>query len=163
MSAFHCLIKLCASQGAEILAVLHGHVSATCAALIGMLFTPAGVPVVRFRIRHESTQLEAGTPRKIGCEISGLAFSLAPHEGYYLPINGNIPADIKHILESSEHKISHDIKFDVIALRRAGVELGGTKCICILASDVHDVCEQVEVPTTTPADTLAAIGSVPML
>lgn len=39
----------------------------------------------------------------------------------------------------------------------AGVELGGTKCICILARDVNNICEQVEVPTTSPDETLSAI------
>ena len=49
-------------------------IAGTLIELDALRFTPAGVPVVRFRIRHESTQLEDGTPRKIGCEISGLAF-----------------------------------------------------------------------------------------
>jgi fructokinase len=33
----------------------------------------------------------------------------------------------------------------------AGVELGGTKCVCILASGPNDVREQVQMPTRTPA------------
>ena len=36
--------------------------------------TPGGVAVVRFRISHESTQVEAETPRKVGCEIEAVAF-----------------------------------------------------------------------------------------
>lgn len=42
----------------------------------------------------------------------------------------------------------------------AGVELGGTKCICILATGPNDIREMAEVPTTEPSPTLAAIGSV---
>lgn len=42
----------------------------------------------------------------------------------------------------------------------AGVELGGTKCVCILASGPDDIREQVQLPTTTPAETLGAIGDV---
>jgi fructokinase len=42
----------------------------------------------------------------------------------------------------------------------AGVELGGTKCICILATGRDDVRDTVRVPTTNPADTLAAIEAV---
>jgi len=72
------------------------------------------------------------------CEINGLAFSFTPHEGYYLPVSGKIPADFKHVLESSEPKISHDIKFDVIALRRAGVELGGELFDTMLAHYILD-------------------------
>lgn len=42
----------------------------------------------------------------------------------------------------------------------AGVELGGTKCVCTLASGPDDVREQVRLPTTTPEETLARIGKV---
>jgi len=42
----------------------------------------------------------------------------------------------------------------------AGVELGGAKCVCLLASGPDDVREEVRLPTTTPAETLAAIAAV---
>ena len=42
----------------------------------------------------------------------------------------------------------------------AGVELGGTKCICTLASGPGGVVEQCTVPTTVPAETLPAIVAV---
>lgn len=42
----------------------------------------------------------------------------------------------------------------------AGVELGGTKCICILASGPGKIREQVRIPTETPTVTLAAIQTV---
>jgi len=42
----------------------------------------------------------------------------------------------------------------------AGVELGGTKCVALLASGPHDVREQVTVPTTDPETTLAALEAV---
>lgn len=42
----------------------------------------------------------------------------------------------------------------------AGVELGGTKCVCILATGPDDVREQVRLPTTTPDETLGAIRAV---
>jgi primosomal replication protein N len=37
-------------------------------------FTPAGVPVVEFKIDHQSEQDEAGSKRKIGAEITAVAF-----------------------------------------------------------------------------------------
>lgn len=42
----------------------------------------------------------------------------------------------------------------------AGVELGGTKCVCLLASGPGDIREQVRIETTSPEETLAAIQAV---
>ncbi len=42
----------------------------------------------------------------------------------------------------------------------AGLELGGTKCVALLASGPDDVRERQRVPTTDPATTLAAIEAV---
>ena len=42
----------------------------------------------------------------------------------------------------------------------AGVELGGTKCVCVLASGPDDIRETVRLPTTTPDETLGAIRAV---
>jgi fructokinase len=42
----------------------------------------------------------------------------------------------------------------------AGVEFGGTKCICILGSGPADVRAQVELPTRAPQATFAAIEAV---
>jgi fructokinase len=42
----------------------------------------------------------------------------------------------------------------------AGIELGGTKCICILATGPDDIRDEVRIPTTTPRETLGAIEAV---
>ncbi len=42
----------------------------------------------------------------------------------------------------------------------AGIELGGTKCICILARGHDQIEETVRIPTTRPEETLAAIEAV---
>ena len=42
----------------------------------------------------------------------------------------------------------------------AGVELGGTKCICILARGPDAIEDRVQLPTTRPEETLSAIEAV---
>jgi fructokinase len=42
----------------------------------------------------------------------------------------------------------------------AGVELGGTKCVCILASAPDAIVDRVVIATTIPDDTLGAIEAV---
>jgi fructokinase len=42
----------------------------------------------------------------------------------------------------------------------AGVELGGTKCVCVLGSGPSHIVAEQRLPTTTPAETLAAIEHV---
>lgn len=42
----------------------------------------------------------------------------------------------------------------------AGVELGGTKVVCLLASGPDDIREQVRLLTTTPEETLPAVAAV---
>ncbi|WP_404334595.1 ROK family protein [Sphingomonas sp. MMS12-HWE2-04] len=44
--------------------------------------------------------------------------------------------------------------------RIAGIELGGTKCVALLATGPNEVGEQHTIPTTDPATTLAAIEAV---
>ncbi len=36
-------------------------------------FTPAGVPALDFELAHESTQLEAGSERRVACELAAVA------------------------------------------------------------------------------------------
>ena len=39
-----------------------------------MRFTPAGIPVVEFKVTHESEQDEAGKKRKVQAEMPAIAF-----------------------------------------------------------------------------------------
>ena len=38
-------------------------------------YTPAGIPAVEFKLRHESEQPEAGGNRRIEAEVGGIAFA----------------------------------------------------------------------------------------
>jgi len=49
-------------------------ISGVLAALDAIRYTPGGIPVIQFRIMHESTQHEAGNPRRVICEVDGIAF-----------------------------------------------------------------------------------------
>ncbi len=42
----------------------------------------------------------------------------------------------------------------------AGVELGGTKCVCVLGTGPGDLRDEVRLPTTSPVETMAAIEAV---
>ncbi|HUL93951.1 MAG TPA: primosomal replication protein N [Burkholderiales bacterium] len=42
--------------------------------LDGLRHTPGGVPMMKFRLQHDSTQTEAGVVRKVSCEIAAVAF-----------------------------------------------------------------------------------------
>ena len=42
--------------------------------LSALRYTPTGIPVVEFKLDHESEQDEAGTKRKVKAEINAVAF-----------------------------------------------------------------------------------------
>lgn len=42
--------------------------------LDALRYTPAGIPVVNFRLSHASEQIEAGAKRAVQCEVAGMAF-----------------------------------------------------------------------------------------
>ena len=45
----------------------------TFVAIEPLRHTPAGLPLVSFKLAHASEQTEAGLPRKVTCEIDGIA------------------------------------------------------------------------------------------
>jgi len=40
-------------------------------------YTPAGVPLISFKLLHRSQQIEAGLKRQVECEMSGVAMAEA--------------------------------------------------------------------------------------
>ena len=42
--------------------------------LADLRYTPAGVAIVEFNIRHQSNQLNVGIPRQVTCDIFAIAF-----------------------------------------------------------------------------------------
>jgi len=60
--------------------------------------TPAGVAVLKFRLQHDSSQMEAGGERKVSCEIAAVAFErearllAAARLGSSVKVNGFLAA-----------------------------------------------------------------------
>lgn len=49
-------------------------ITGTVTELKALRHTPAGIPVVEFRLRHESERAEAGARRRVQAEIEAIAF-----------------------------------------------------------------------------------------
>ena len=49
-------------------------ISGVLTELKSLRYTPAGIPVVEFRLRHESERMEAGAKRKVEVELEAIAF-----------------------------------------------------------------------------------------
>lgn len=48
-------------------------IAGTVASSVETRYSPAGIPISRFRLRHQSQQLEAGMPRKVECTVAVMA------------------------------------------------------------------------------------------
>jgi DNA polymerase-1 len=75
----------------------------------------------------ETTSLDPKAARLVG-----LAFSFAPHTGYYVPVPQNaaeakgILDEFRPVLESERiEKVGHNLKFDLSVLKWQGVSVGG--------------------------------------
>ena len=66
----------------------------TIAAMEPLRHTPAGIPLLAFRLAHTSQQVEAGVQRQVECEVSCVALAQAATElarvraGSELKVNG---------------------------------------------------------------------------
>ncbi len=59
----------------------------------GLRYTPAGVARTALKIRHASTQQEAGTPRQVQCEIPALALGTAAQQAGCLQLGQRVKAE----------------------------------------------------------------------
>jgi len=101
-----------------------------------------------FAVDTETTSL-----RPMEADLCGLSFAVEPGAGWYVPVRSPEPGahlDEKTILDAlrpllgdeSKPKIGHNLKYDLLVLRRAGVELRGLdrapSCDTMVASYVID-------------------------
>jgi DNA polymerase I len=109
----------------------------------------AGTPAERKKLLQALQKLDSfclnlltASPDAKEARLVGLAFSFAPHTGYYVPLppddllelraphsSPGTPAlleEFRSVLESERiEKVGHDLKFDLSVLRRHGMRLGG--------------------------------------
>ena len=55
-------------------------------------YTPAGVPVAEFRLRHASTQQEAGQMRRVALDLPAIAFGVVARRLADFPPGGEVTA-----------------------------------------------------------------------
>jgi len=98
----------------------------------------------RFAFDTETTTLGA-----MQNPLIGLSFSWKHATGYYLPVKGpsgcklldcgKILEELKPILEDEKiHKVGHNLKYDLLVLRQAGIEVHGVWMYSMIASFLLD-------------------------
>ncbi len=61
--------------------------------LDSLRYTPAGIERIEMKIRHASTQQEAGAPRQVQCEVSVLALGEAARQAAKLQVGQQVVAE----------------------------------------------------------------------
>ena len=78
-----------------------------------------------------------------------MSFSWEPETGYYVPVSGPVgcetldmragPARLKPILENAKiEKVGHNIKYDLLVMRQAGVNVRGVALDTMIAAFLID-------------------------
>ena len=84
--------------------------------------------------------LETTGGEPMEADAVGIAFSMQPAEGWYVPLNGkldpgSVASGLRPILEHEDvRKVGQNIKFDILALRKMGIELRGVSCDTMIAA-----------------------------
>jgi primosomal replication protein N len=97
-------------------------ISGVVSELKALRYTPAGVPVVEFRLKHASERAEAGTQRKVNAEIEAVAFDAqarllaAGTLGRMLRAEGFLCAKSRH----SKKPVLHVTNIEFIEVTTAG-------------------------------------------
>jgi DNA polymerase-1 len=92
-----------------------------------------------FCFDSETTGLDART-----CDIIGLAFSWAPHTGYYVPLPHDrdevlaILEEFRPVFASESEKIGHNLKYDLSVLRWHGIRVAGPFFDTMLAATLAE-------------------------
>ena len=109
----------------------------------------------------------------IGCTIVGIALAVEPFKAYYIPITQANRVEcieaLRPLLEDANvAKIGQNIKFDIMVLRRAGIELRGARYDTMLLHYIIDsearhsldfIAEQYLGESLTDMETLVGKGA----
>ncbi len=78
-------------------------------------YTPAGIPVVNFKIVHDSEQMEAGSKRQVQCEVNAIAFDQVAREIGKLKIDDNVCLEgfLSRKSRMSTHLVLHVNKYEL--------------------------------------------------
>ena len=109
----------------------------------------------------------------IDCTIVGIALAIEPYKAYYIPLNQSNREEcieaLRPLLEDANiAKIGQNIKFDIMVLRRAGIELGGARYDTMLLHYIIDsearhsldfIAEHYLGETLTDIETLIGKGT----
>jgi DNA polymerase I len=98
----------------------------------------------RFAFDTETTSLEA-----VSAQLVGMSFSWKPEQGFYVPVKGpagcktlecdKVLAALKPILEDPKiQKVGHNIKYDLIVMRAAGIDVKGVVVDSMIAGFLLD-------------------------
>ena len=109
----------------------------------------------------------------IDCTIVGVALAVEPYKAYYIPLNQSNREEcieaLRPLLEDANiAKVGQNIKFDIMVLRRAGIELGGARYDTMLLHYIIDsetrhsldfIAEHYLGETLTDIETLIGKGA----
>ena len=109
----------------------------------------------------------------IDCTIVGVALAIEPYKAYYIPLNQSNREEcieaLRPLLEDANiAKVGQNIKFDIMVLRRAGIELGGVRYDTMLLHYIIDsearhsldfIAEHYLGETLTDIETLIGKGT----
>jgi DNA polymerase I len=88
----------------------------------------------RFAFDTETDALGA-----MNSNLVGMSFSWQPRTGFYVPANEWVLAVLRPILENANiRKVGHNIKYDLMVMRRAGINLAGIAMDSMIAAFLLD-------------------------
>ena len=79
------------------------------------------------KIGQFAFQIITDTKDALSTKIAGFSFSYSNDNGFYIPVENEIPSSLKSLFEdASIYKIGHDLKFAIKVLSNKGIQMKGS-------------------------------------